>query len=157
MVSQYHALAPGSQGGGQPFALGLGEDDAPKLVIDSLGVAIEIAHVLVDHVQPPGKSAPCLASPAVAVTGGMHIRPRLVHGAMYEKPRCISRPGCVPAHYLTIVVDEHHVAGVQQAKVAAERVGPEGVRMFRVAHTDVATHALGQVVACKHAEGACHV
>lgn len=84
------------------------------------------------------------------------IRPRLVHSAMDQKPRRISRQAHIAADRLAVVVHQNHVAGFQQAKVLRQRVRPEGVRVLRVADGDVAGHAFGIAFAGEDAEGEGH-
>ena len=84
------------------------------------------------------------------------IRSRLVHSAMNQKPRRVSRQAQIPPNRLAIVVHQDHIAGFQQAKVLRQRVRPEGVRVLWVADGDVAGHAFGVAFAGEDAEGEGH-
>jgi hypothetical protein len=134
MVAQYQALALGPQSSRQPFAFFRAKDNASKLVVHSLGIAVEVRHVLVDHVELTRKSAPCLARLAVAVARSSHIGPRLVYRRVYEEARSIGRARHVTAHHVAVIVDQHHVGRLHRRKVFAKWVCPECMRVLWISH-----------------------
>jgi len=75
---------------------------------------------------------------------------------MNQETRRVGRQAHVPADRVPVVVDENHVASLEQAEVFGQRVCPEGVRVFRVADGDVARHAFGVAFAGEDAEGQGH-
>jgi hypothetical protein len=79
MVSQYHPLAIRAKRSGQAFSFFLAENDTAKIRIDSLGIPIEIAYILVYHFEFLCECAPRLSSRAMAVTGSIDIWPGLMH------------------------------------------------------------------------------
>jgi hypothetical protein len=155
MVAQYQALALGPQSSCQPFTFFLAEDNASKLAVHSLGVAVKVRHVLVDHVELARKSAPCLARLAVAVACGSHVGPRLVHRRVYEEARGIGGARRVAAYHVAAIVDQHHVGRLHGRKVFAEWVRPKCMRVLEVAHRYVSRHALGEAFPRKDTKGAC--
>ena len=157
VVPQNEPLAIGTQGRRQPIALLLGEDDAAELGVDGQRVAIEVAHILIKHLELLVEGAPGLASLGVHVAGGVDVGPRLVHGAMNQKARGVGRPAPVAADDRAVVVQQDHVRRLQQAKMACKWVRPEPVRVLRVSYRDVPRHALREALSRKDAEGACHV
>ena len=90
------------------------------------------------------------------MTSSSDIRPRLVHSAMNQEPRRISRQAQIAPNRFTVIIHQDHIAGFQQAKVLAQRVRPEGVRVLWVADGDVAGHAFGVAFAGEDAEGEGH-
>ena len=84
------------------------------------------------------------------------VRPRLVYSAMKQESRRISRQSHIPANSSSVVVDQNHVAGFEQAEVFGQRVCPEGVGVLGVADGDVAGHAFGVAFAGEDAEGEGH-
>jgi hypothetical protein len=130
MVSQYQAFTVRAQSRGQSFAFFFAEDNAAKLVVHRLGVAIEVRHVLVDHIELTRKSTPCFARLAVSVTRGSHVGSRLVHCRVDEKPGSNGRPARVAAHHIAVIVDQHHVGRLHRGKVFPKRIGPKGVRVL---------------------------
>ena len=133
MIPQHHTLTLWPQGSRQPNPFLLGKHDTAKILIHGLGLAIQITHILVDHLEGLCKCAPRLACYAVAVARGVDVGSRLVNGRVDEKAGGVGRPTLVAAYDGARVVDEDHVFGFEQAKVLAEWVRPEGVGMLWVA------------------------
>jgi hypothetical protein len=75
---------------------------------------------------------------------------------MNQKPSRVGRQTHIPADRITIIINQYHVAGFEQAKVFGERVRPEGMGVLRVADGDVAGHAFGVAFAGEDAEGEGH-
>ena len=90
------------------------------------------------------------------MTSRHDVRPRLVNSAMNQETRRISRQSHIPANSISVVVDQNHVAGFEQAEVFGQRVCPEGVGVLGVADGDVAGHAFGVAFAGEDAEGEGH-
>jgi len=90
------------------------------------------------------------------MTSRHHIRPGLVNSTMNQETRRISRQTPISPDRIPIVIHQDHIAGFQQAEMFAQRVRPEGVRVLRVAHGDVARHAFGVALAGEDAEGKGH-
>jgi hypothetical protein len=89
----------------------------------------------------------------MAMTRRVDVRPRLVYRRVYEEARRVGRSALIPSHHLAVVVDEHHVRGLEEPEVFTQWVGPKRVRVFWVAHGDVAAHAFCQAIAREYTEG----
>jgi hypothetical protein len=157
MVSQDHAFAVRAQCSGQALSFFFTENDTTKVWVDGLCIAVEIADVLIDHVEFLCKCAPRLSSRAMAVAGSIDIGPRFVDGRMNEEASSVGRPAHVSANGIAIVVDKDHVGCLQSGKMLAERVCPESVRVLGITDGYVARHALSVPLPGKDPEGSSHV
>lgn len=157
MIPQNHALPLLPQRSRQPFPLRLTENNTPKILIHGLRISIKVAHILINHLKLLPECTPRFPRFAMHMARSMDIRPRLMHRGMDQKSRPVSRTTRIPADHFPIVIDEHHVRGLEGREVLSQRVRPEGMRVFRVADRDVAAHALGEALAGEDAERARHV
>ena len=81
------------------------------------------------------------------MTGGCHIRSRLVYCRVNQEAGGIGWPGCVAAHYVAIVVYQHHIRCRHGREMLAERIRPKSMRKLYIAHTDVSRHSLSEAFA----------
>lgn len=157
MVPQNAALALGTQCLSDQLTLLGTQNDTAVAVVDAVRFAKELAGVLGQHLQPASKDRPGLAVDAVVVAHGMNVGASLVYGSVDQEASSVGRLAAVAADHLTVEVDENHVAGLEQTKMLAERVRPEGVVVLGIPDGDVAAHALDVVLAVPVAESGCHV
>lgn len=153
VVTQDGALAAGAEGGGDAVALFGAEHNTTVGIVDGLGVAVELAGILRDHVEAAAKDGPGLAVDAVGVADGVDIGSGLVDGRMDEKAGLVRGSCAVTPDNGAVEIDENHVGGLEEAEVDAEWVGPEGRGIFWVAYRYVAAEALDVVGTRPVAEG----
>lgn len=156
MIHQDGRLAGLSQALRDLLALGRLVSNAAVIRVHRVRV-VEVADVLVNHLQWPRKRRVGPAVHRVRVADGMHVGPRAVYGAVDLEPGRVDGPGRIATDDLAVDVDAYHVTGLQQAKMHAERVDPEAVGPLRVTHADVARDTLGVALASKNPEGCRHV
>ena len=110
---------------------------------------VELTRILRQHLQLPPKHAPRLPIHRVRMAHGVHVRPRAVHRPMNQIPRLVRGPAARPGiqHRARVHVQQDQVRRPHQPEVASQRVRPEGMRVLRVAHADVAGHALDEALA----------
>jgi hypothetical protein len=133
MIAQDQPFSLWTKGGSQTRALLFTKDDASKVRVHSLRIAVEIRHILVNHFQLARKSTPRLPGFAVAMACSRHVRSRLVDCRVYQKACRVGGVRSVSAHDFSVVVYKHHVGSLEGGEVAAEGVRPEGVRVLGIA------------------------
>jgi hypothetical protein len=151
VVSQDQALSFGAQRGSQALALFFAKDNATKLRVDGLRIAIKVRHILIDHLQRSRKRTPGFARGAVAMTSRSHVGPCFVDCRVYKEACRVCRSAGISAHDDAVIVDQDHVGCLQGREVLAERIRPEGVWMLRVSDAYVSGHALGEAFPRKDA------
>lgn len=102
------------------LALLLAEHDAAKGLVHGLG-SPEVARVLADDVERPAKGRPGLAVLGVGVAGGVDVGASAVDGAVDHEAGGVDGR-LVAADDLAVLVDLHHVAGLEHAKVDSESI-----------------------------------
>lgn len=80
-----------------------------------------------------------------------------VDGRVDEKASCVGGTTAITTNDLAVKIDEYHIADLQKTKVSSEGVRPESIWVFRVAHRDVAAHALDVALAVPVAKGSGHM
>ena len=137
MISQDHAFALCPQSRGQLLALFFAEDDATKVFIYGLCIAVEVAYVLIQHFQWLCKGTPRLACLSMTVARRVDVGSRLVYRRMYKEACCVCGPALIASYYLAVVIDKDHVRCLEETKMLSERVGPESVWILGISHTNV--------------------
>jgi hypothetical protein len=134
MIAEYQPLPLRSKGSSQARPFFLAENDAAKLWIHGLRIAVEVRNVLIDHFQLASECAPCLPCFSVTVASRRHVRPCLVYRRVYQKASGVGWPRCVSTNNLALVIDKDHVRCFERGEVFSERIGPKGVRVLWVAN-----------------------
>lgn len=138
MIRQHQPLPPRPQRLRDPLPLRRRrpQHHPPILRVHRVRVPIKVAHILINHIEPAGKRTPRLAVPGVRMTRGIDVGAGAMQRGVDEPAGRVGRAGRVAredfAAVGAAVRHQQHVGGFEQAEVDGERVGPEGVRVFRV-------------------------
>lgn len=117
VVAEDQKVALWSEGVCETFTLFWVQDDSAKVCIDSMGVSVEKADVLADHVQASSECRPGLAVDRVRMARGIDVGILSVEGAVNLESGCIcwSRP--VSTNWIAAVIEKEQIGNLDLAEM----------------------------------------
>lgn len=94
---------------------------------------------------------------AMTMTDSMNIWPGLMDFGVYQKAGSVYGQGLIAVIDLALVVDEDHIINLEKAKMNPQRVCPKSMRIIRVSHRNMPTHAFNIAFAGPMSESSRHV
>lgn len=109
MILQDESLAVGAYSRGKSFTFFGIQNNSPEVIIDLMRVSVEVADVLMEHVQALSETGPSTSIDRMCVASSVHMRVGVVDMAVYLEASGIGRSRSVAAESYTFVVEQDQV------------------------------------------------